>query len=332
MTVAWSSSHRNLLGLGDHLRFDPGTGPGRYHRALHWLRSTGRPTAVASFTFDPDEAGSVVVAPETMGAFTPISAPLPKGTLIDDGHAWWDTGFTAMSDALRAGSVAKVVLARRTVYVFDGPVDPLAIATRLGPAEGSHLFVVDGLVGLSPELLIRLDGDTVESVALAGTASSPSGLEGDRMDTEHRLAAESVEDGLSRHTTGITIERSAREFGSLVHLATSFRAAALPDTDVMDLVADLHPTAAVAGTPRQAALEVIRSVEGGRGRYAGPVGWFDASGAGEFAIALRCGLVSNGSVTLYAGGGLVLGSDRDQEWRETELKLDPMRSALGLED
>jgi menaquinone-specific isochorismate synthase len=100
---------------------------------------------------------------------------------------------------------------------------------------------------------------------------------------------------------------------------------------VSDLLSALHPTAAVAGTPTKTAVELIRDLEGHeRGRYAGPVGWLDREGDGEFAIALRCGMVDGATATLYSGAGIVEGSDPGMEFDETQIKLRPMLGALGL--
>ena len=115
------------------------------------------------------------------------------------------------------------------------------------------------------------------------------------------------------------------------HLSTVFEGDVRPGTTVTDLLAALHPTAAVAGTPTKTAVELIRELEGHeRGRYAGPVGWFDREGDGEFAIALRCGEIDGAGATLYTGAGIVEGSDAAMEFAETEIKLRPMLGALGL--
>ena len=121
------------------------------------------------------------------------------------------------------------------------------------------------------------------------------------------------------------------KFGDINHLATRVSGPAVAGTTVLDVLSSLHPTAAVAGRPSDTALKVIKDLEArSRGRYAGPVGWFNAGGEGEFAIALRCGLIDRDKVTLYAGGGIVRGSDVDSEFAETEMKLRPMLQALGL--
>jgi menaquinone-specific isochorismate synthase len=169
-------------------------------------------------------------------------------------------------------------------------------------------------------------------MVLAGTATKADQLADARIEMEHDLAARSVAAGLRVHSIDLIGERSVIQVGVILHVATDFTAKALPGTKVLDLLSSIHPTAAVAGTPTPAALALIRAMEPrGRGRYAGPVGWFDTKGDGEFAIALRCGEFDQNRGTIYAGGGLVPGSDRQSEWAETDLKLGPMLRALGVE-
>jgi isochorismate synthase EntC len=120
-------------------------------------------------------------------------------------------------------------------------------------------------------------------------------------------------------------------YGDIQHLSTTFEGDTHPGTELPDLLSALHPTAAVAGTPTKTALELIRELERhDRGRYAGPVGWLDQSGDGEFAIALRCGTIQGNQATLYTGAGIVEGSDPTLEFEETRIKLRPMLGALGL--
>jgi menaquinone-specific isochorismate synthase len=188
-------------------------------------------------------------------------------------------------------------------------------------------------VGASPELLVSHRDGVISSLVLAGTAPNAESLGSAKMDLEHVLAASSVRDGLSQFVTALaTPSRTVLEFGEIKHLATRFEGRATNGSTVLDVLGTLHPTASVAGTPRAAALDLIREIEPtSRGRYAGPVGWFNTAGEGEFAIALRCGLIEENQVTLYSGGGLVQGSEPTSEFAETELKLRPMLQALGVQ-
>ncbi|HEX6946968.1 MAG TPA: chorismate-binding protein [Acidimicrobiia bacterium] len=330
MKAAWSSPIGRIVGAMGEAR-DPGTGQDRYRGAFDLLVADGGKLALAAFTFDPDEPGSVVVM---AGPDVPIAigSPIPSGRVTDDGRSEWEAGFDDAITSLASGEVAKVVLARRVTCVFESEVDPATVWRHLiDQNPGTYCFLIDGFVGASPELLVRVDDDRVESLALAGTAATEDALENEQILTEHRHTAESVGAALAPLTTEFSADRGIHRFGGLTHVGTRFEGKLKPGVTVLDVLADLHPTAAVAGTPRDASLDLIRRIEGPRGLYAGPVGWFDRDGNGEFAIALRCGRITDSQVTLYAGGGLLVGSDRDRESKETDLKLRPMLRALGLE-
>jgi len=334
-TAIWARSDTTLIGAGPALRVDPGTGPGRYRRALQALRDSGKDLAFASFTFDAGEPGSVVEIPESVETSGADQAPFERtwsGRVVSDGEAVWRRGVSRALDAIGSALVEKVVLSRQVDLALDSPVTMRALVDGLRASEpGSHTFHVAGLVGASPELLVSLRRGRVKSVALAGTAAEPDQLDTDKMVREHGLTRASVEDGIGPHVTSLEIhERTVKRFGQIRHLATQFDGQASPGARVLDLVASLHPTAAVAGAPTDAAMKIIDAVEPKtRGRYAGPVGWFDSSGDGEFAIALRCGFLDGLRATLYAGGGIVEGSIVEAELGETELKLQPMLRALG---
>jgi menaquinone-specific isochorismate synthase len=345
----WIDSTRALLGWGNATTVDVGSGPERYERAMAALEAADGTRAFASFTFDPDEPGSVVVLPESVVEVTdgvarvlsgepPEPGPwrqIPALVRIDDDDTGWAGGFARAMRSLELAEVDKVVLSRAVTARLGGEPPLEVIAANLArDQQDSAVFVVDHLVGSSPELLASLDGDQVRSVCLAGSAplGDRSSLEVDKALREHEFAADSVADALEPHC--ISLARSPRhraDFAQISHLATTFEGRVRPGTRVLDMVRDLHPTAAVAGTPGKAALELIREIEGRqRGRYAGPVGWFDSDGNGSFAIALRCGLVRGNAIVLHAGAGLVVGSDEMAEYAETELKLRPMLGGLGL--
>ena len=334
--VIWSRGGATILGYGGE-RHDPGTGPGRYEAAAAILRSSGRDLAFASFTFDPKDEGSVLVIPEEVVSTPVRGIPSRPGVssrlrVVSDGIQQWRAGMERIREALAEGSVEKVVLARQVEIEVDPGAHPPTLARRLGAAgKSSYTFLVEGLVGASPELLVSLREGMLTSLALAGTSADRRALASPKMRQEHAFAVETVRAGLERHLLS-PVEGSAESlaFGTIHHLGTRLTGRAAPGTVVTRVLADLHPTAAVAGTPRPAALDLIREIEPrSRGRYAGPVGWFDVTGEGEFAVALRCGMVDGHRATLYAGGGIVRGSDPEEELAETELKLGPMISALG---
>jgi menaquinone-specific isochorismate synthase len=178
---------------------------------------------------------------------------------------------------------------------------------------------------------IRKTGDDERDLALAGSlARSSKDLE------EHEYAVRSVADALSPFCTSTNVPETpfVLHLSNVMHLATDVTGVLSDSTnpaDIFDLVSRLHPSAAVCGTPTELAKRTIDEIEGiSRGRYAGPIGWIDAKGDGELGIALRCGQISHDgqSIRIYAGCGIVAGSDPEREYAESQAKLLPMRSAL----
>lgn len=334
MNPIWADSDGVLVGSGEATTTDPGVGSTRYHHALDTLVDSGRARAFASFTFDQDESGSVVVIPESVSKQPDLEPgqPIDGVTMIEDGIASWRAGFNDAMRAVDAGDVEKVVLARRLLIELPDGVGADEIVTRLATQnKGCYVFSIAGLVGASPELLVSIQDGWIKSLALAGTATDPDELESVKMSEEHRHVAESVRNVLGRHLKNIELtEQVTVPHGLMSHIGTRVEGPALPGTTVADVLADLHPTAAVGGTPTLDALELIRRVEPNtRGRYAGPVGWFDRDGEGVFALALRCGQIEGSRLTLHAGGGLVPGSEESAELAETAMKLTPMLTAVG---
>ncbi|MDQ1696143.1 MAG: menaquinone-specific isochorismate synthase [Frankiaceae bacterium] len=328
------------------------------------------PVAIASLVFDPAASGSVVVVPKVMlgrrdgrawltlvtppGAVEvpalrrrPTSAALPvrarMGSSIPPPEEWRASVADAVG-RLRAGGLDKVVLARALDVDADAPLDPRAVAARLAERFPScFTYVCDGLVGASPELLVRRTGRQAESLVLAGsvrrgtTAAEDAELEAGLLCSvkdrhEHRLAVESVRDVLATvaHEVEADAEPQALRLANITHLASHAQAwLPSPAPSGLALAAALHPTAAGGGTPRARALEVIRELEAApRGRYAGPVGWVDGHGDGEFALALRCAQLDGARARLWAGAGVVAESDPDAEVAETAVKLEAALTAL----
>lgn len=252
---------------------------------------------------------------------------------------------SAATAAIRDGRVEKVVLARDLVGQIGDSDDRRGILQRLAERYPStSVFAVDGLLGASPETLVRVRGGDAHCRVLAGTAArwaddatdahaASSLAASPKNRAEHDLAVRSVLTALDPHA--IAVEHSAEPFPlrlpNLWHLATDVHATLRPGRTALDLVAALHPTAAVAGTPTDAALALIAELEPvDRGRYAGPVGWIDATGDGEWAIALRCATVTpDGGVTAWAGAGIVGDSEPERELEETVLKFRPVVDALA---
>ena len=247
---------------------------------------------------------------------------------------------------IQSGNLHKAVLARdlvRSIYP-DFPVEKV-VEKLLNGYRDTFVFSVDGLVGASPETLASVRGANISLRVLAGSA--PRGVsEGDDQEKarslatstkdldEHRFAVQNVLHTLERH--GITAAADDVPFQlklpNLWHLATDIRAVLPQAGSSIQVIGALHPTAAVAGSPTEAALDFIHTHEGlDRGRYAGPVGWVDANGDGDWAIALRCGQVDkkNNQITAYAGAGIVAESNATAEYLETELKFRPIVDAVN---
>ncbi|KUG56796.1 hypothetical protein AVL62_11690 [Serinicoccus chungangensis] len=262
------------------------------------------------------------------------------------------------------GEVAKVVLARDVqVRHRDGHVVRLApVLERLEKRyAATWTFAVGGLVGATPEMLVRLQGGRARSRVLAGTIRRPNGIPvrrvGDALAAapdpehpvdprlrlvssekdldEHAFAVRSVAEALAPHCADLVVPEApyVLELPDVYHLASDLTGTMRSGATSLRLAAALHPSAAVCGTPTEPAARLIAELEGmDRGRYAGPVGWMDASGDGDWGIALRCGELAEDrhSMRLFAGGGIVAASDPEAELAETEVKLTAMRHALGL--
>lgn len=255
---------------------------------------------------------------------------------------------TAIADA-RYG---KVVLARDLAGTVPAGSDLRRLVRALSTEyPDTWAFAVDGLIGASPETLVTAQDGVVTARVLAGTTArgadavtdaraAASLADSPKDNDEHAFAVRSVVASLAPHTTALDAEGGPfiLELPNLFHLATDVRARLSDGASALDLAAALHPTAAVAGTPTDAAIAAIRELEPfDRGRYAGPVGWIDARGNGEWAIALRCAqfdVAGSGSgspipLTAYAGAGIVAGSDPEAELLETRVKFRPIVDALA---
>ncbi len=270
-------------------------------------------------------------------------------TMYADGAlsgAEWQTRVAEAVTRIEAGEVEKVVLARDLVAELEAPLDVRRPLARLADRYPTcWTFHVDGLFGATPEMLVRRERGLVTSRVLAGTirrtgdedhdsrlagslARSSKDLE------EHEYAVRSVAEALAPYCSSLTYPEApfVLHLPNVMHLATDVAGVVEKDVTSLALAEALHPSAAVGGTPTAAALELITRLEGmQRGRYAGPVGWMDARGDGEWGIALRAAEVSEDGcrVRLFAGCGIVAGSDPDAELAESQAKLVPVRDALA---
>lgn len=360
------------------------TGPERFSRAQRWWHEFcdscvgDDPIAFASFAFSSTPGDSVVVVPQVVvrrtGGITTATVVGEPGSIqnIIDGLAQqldgdsgplgtagtitWQSGTTSIDTwqsavdsaiaRINAGELDKVVLARDVFAELELPLHVGALLNRLNDRfPDCWTFCVDGLVGATPELLVRRQGNAVTSRVLAGTIrrSQDAGRDGalamkllgsDKDQEEHAYAVESVAMALANHCTDLRVPQRPfiLRLANVQHLATDVSGSLVDDAPALALAASLHPTAAVCGTPTERAKQVIRELEGmDRGRYAGPVGWIDAHGDGEFGIALRCAQIDSDRrtrVRLFAGCGIVAGSDSASEIAESEAKFGAMRSAL----
>lgn len=261
------------------------------------------------------------------------------------------TAVEAATRRIATGELRKVVLARTMLVDAERALDVKQLLWRLRavdadcyafatPVTGSAPGAI--LVGASPELLVRRRGRNVEATPLAGSAQRFGDPVRDRAAADALFRSEK-----DREEHAVVVEDVARILGSFCdaldhphepellgtanvwHLATPFRGRLHANTSVLELVAALHPTPAVAGFPRDAAVDVLGELEPiDRGGYAGPLGWVDANGDGEFAIALRCAEITGKTARLFAGAGIVSDSVPEAEVDETERKFRALLDAL----
>lgn len=260
----------------------------------------------------------------------------------------WAAAVGSASARLRTGEAAKVVLAREVLARGDGVVSAAMVARSLRAAYPScFTYLITGadgtaFAGASPELLVRRSGRRAFSQPMAGSvARGTTEAEDERLAreledsakdaVEHRIVSDFVVDALRPFAQSVAARPpEVVRFTNIQHLATSVSAELVdPPADVLQLAAALHPTPAVGGWPRAAADALIDELEGmERGWYAGAVGWIDSHGDGEFAVALRCGLLWEDGARLYAGVGVMPDSDPARELEETELKFKALLTAL----
>lgn len=378
-SLSWVRESDGLVGWGEVARFTA-VGPDRFAEADRWWRTfasrldvddqvgtpgTG-PVAFASFTFADSSPGSVLVVPRVLvgrrdgrawvtefahsdgtSAMRSVTPVRPSGTLrYADGHLPADRYRHAVAEAvrrMRAGELDKAALAHDLLAVAEDPLDArflLAGLARSYPTCWS--YAVDGLVGATPELLLRRTAGTVSSRVLAGTIWPGEGPDSDMAERllgsvkdrrEHELAVDSLADALRPLCAELEVPTtpSVIALHNVSHLASDVYGK-LPSENpasLLRLAEAVHPTAAVGGTPRKAAVDLIAELEGmDRGRYAGPVGWVDGDGDGELGIALRCAQLDGPVARLFAGCGVVADSDPDVEVREAAAKMVAVRDAL----
>jgi menaquinone-specific isochorismate synthase len=324
------------------------------------------PVCFGSFAFADEPGHSVLLVPKVVVGLhgdlgwlttcgTPTDPPLdvrhdavPPVVSFADGARNSEEWMTVVADAvsrINRGDLEKVVLARDLVATADAPVDVRWPLRRLAATYPMcWTFHVDGMFGATPEMLVRRERGLVTSRVLAGTirrtgdderdlalaatlARSSKDLE------EHEYAVRSVAEALEPHCSGMNVPDApfVLHLPNVMHLATDV-AGVVQDAETvssLQLAEALHPSAAVGGTPTTEAIRLIAEIEGmDRGRYAGPVGWMDANGDGEWGIALRAAAIEGDTVRLFAGCGIVADSDPEAELAEAQAKFVPVRDAL----
>jgi menaquinone-specific isochorismate synthase len=378
--LSWVRNGEGLVGWGVHATTTV-SGKDRFEKARTWWHHQLETFAVAnsvhgsgtgpvlftSFSFDRNEE-SVLVIPKVIvgqkGAQSWITwigdTPQPvlpespvqhsQGTFtFGDGSINTSAWKERVAEAIkRVGSskVDKVVLARDLVAESTTRIETAPILKKLAAEYPSTwTFAVDGLVGATPELLLRLSRGMVTSRVLAGTIPKTGNDEKDlalaaslarssKDLEEHEYAVRSVADALEPFCSSTNVPESpfVLHLANVMHLATDVTGALIESkqrVDAFSLLQSLHPSAAVCGTPRNIAFDIITEIEGmNRGRYAGPVGWIDASGDGELGIALRSGQITDREIRIFAGCGIVAGSSPEKELEESNAKMIAMRSAL----
>jgi menaquinone-specific isochorismate synthase len=341
------------IAVDDPLRL-PGTGPvavgalpfldGQEGELIVPARVVGRAAGGRAWVTEVEPAEPVRRAAGP-GAGGRAAALEPSSFVVeaDGGRLAWTAAVRRALERIEAGALSKVVLARRVAVWGDQPFAIPAVVDRLRRAHPScFTFAVTGFLGASPELLLRRRGSRLWSRPMAGSVERGGSRADDKRLTsvlrsspkerdEHRLVVEDVEARLRPLCRDIAI-RGPHVVGlsSVAHLTTTLAGRLhRPVPSALELVGHLHPTPAVGGEPRDVALRTIAQLEGfDRGLYAGPVGWVDARGDGDWAVALRCAQVDGRRAVLSAGAGIVAGSEPDAEWAETQAKLEPMLRAL----
>lgn len=254
----------------------------------------------------------------------------------------WDATVAAALGAIDDGTLRKVVIAREVEVDADTPFEVASVLARLLATQpGCYVYADRGFVGASPELLVERFGAVARSRPMAGTTARRASVAADdravaelldsrKDDVEHALVVEAVRAGFAEHCDTIEVSDPVVErFATVSHLTTTITGRVIDGAGALTLALALHPTPAVGGSPRARALRAIDAFEPfDRGQYAGPVGWIDEHGDGEWAVALRCATLDGSRARLLAGAGIVDGSDPDAEWAETQAKLEPMLRAL----
>ncbi len=280
--------------------------------------------------------------------------PSETTTALDkpNGRPAWDAAVGDALTAIEDGALDKVVLARTLEANSQGPPDPISVLARLrSDNPGTHRFYIEPtpgsvFLGAAPEVVAQASGRRFTAQAVAGSIARGQDpdhddelarelLDSKKDRAEHALVVDHMRRRLHRVTDRVEIgpRPHVLRLRRIQHLETDVRAELPADVHLLDALDHLHPTPAVCGTPRDQAQAFLQDHEPfERGWYAGPVGWFDATGDGCFAPGLRSAVLQEGTWHLYAGAGIVDGSRPDREWEETRIKFEPILRALAIEE
>ena len=263
----------------------------------------------------------------------------------------WMEMVASIRGRIRQGAFEKGVLARDIQGRLNDPAEAFDISIALQRLRESYpaayVFAVQRgerfFMGATPERLVQAQDGQIQTMALAGTTRRGETeeedvrlgselLQSEKNINEHAIVVAMVRQALESHCTNVHVSATPQllKLKNVQHLKTPIAGELISGRCILDVLADLHPTPAVGGFPRDAALEAIRNTEKlDRGWYAGPLGWVGTSGHGEFAVALRSGLVDGSKATLFAGCGIVSNSDPQAEYEESGLKFQVMLRGLG---
>jgi isochorismate synthase len=288
---------------------------------------------------------------ELRGGALPLLDPAPTGrfqvaSAMPPEH--YEQAVERATELIAAGQLKKIVLAREVQVHAPEPYDPTAVFGVLREEfPACFVFCVGRgdatLVAASPELLVRREGHRVSTLALAGSTRRSADpavdshlgeqlLRDESYREEHAIVARRIERLLRPHAIWVTAapEPELVRIANIQHLATPIRAQLAAPMEALELAGLMHPTPAVGGEPLRPAAPLIPALEGlDRGWYTGPVGWTDATGDGEFCVALRCALLRGNVARCYAGNGIVRDSDPASELAETEVKLQALLPLLS---
>ncbi|WP_370221398.1 isochorismate synthase MenF [Cytobacillus sp.] len=260
---------------------------------------------------------------------------------------WMET-VDAVVDELKSGSLKKVVLARESRLIYDKPIEIERVLLNLMEMQReSFVFAFesngDCFIGASPERLIKKYGENVFTTCLAGSIPRGKTAEDDHIlgDAllhdqknlkEHQYVVDMIKEAMGESCSEVELpeEPQLMKMRDIQHLYTPVIGKTKGDASLLALVDRLHPTPALGGLPKREAVEKIREVEElDRGFYAAPLGWMDFRGNGEYAVAIRSGLIQGNEASLFAGCGVVQDSNAESEYQETKIKFRPMLTALG---